>query len=507
MPSFALTDDNAGVLVDIVTKLDGLPLAIELAAARVRILPVEALRARLADRLGILVGGPRDRPARQQTLRGAIDWSYDLLDERDRLLFERFAVFMGGACLAQAEMVCGPSAELGRDVLDGLASLAEKSLLRPVPGSETEPRFAMLATIREYAIERLESSGTAGEMRQRHAEEYLGLVEASAGALTGTDSRRWLDRLELDHDNLRVALEWAEENDPSIALRLVVALWRFWQVRGHLHEAKARSAKVLALPAIANEPVALQARAYGAAGSIAYWRGEFIDVHRFYGRALDLARRSGDRALLAEALFNHGFTPTPLGAHDPEYQARSSPYFLDAQAIYRELGDQRGVANASWALATAAISNRDWPAARRQIDEAHEAYRLLGDAFGIGWTLHELGLIATSDGDLDAAEEQFRAALELFRGATDVSALVILLLDFVNLARVRGEMDRFWRLGGAADGLRARTGTELAAATGGVFGLEVPVRPSDDPVAQRAWDEGMALSAQEAIALALHTAG
>ena len=161
-PDFRLDDTNAAAVADIVTRLDGLPLAIELAAARVRILAVETLRARLHERLAVLTGGPRDLPARQQTLRGAIDWSYDLLDEADRRLFERFAVFSGGASISHAESVCGAASDLGREVFDGLASLAEQSLIRPVPGTAEEPRFTMLATIREYASERLEASG-AGE--------------------------------------------------------------------------------------------------------------------------------------------------------------------------------------------------------------------------------------------------------------------------------------------------------------------------------------------------------
>ncbi|HEY8871104.1 MAG TPA: hypothetical protein VIM30_17175 [Candidatus Limnocylindrales bacterium] len=166
-PSFVLTDENAAAIADVVVRLDGLPLAIELAAARVRILPVEALRSRLGERLALLVGGSRDRPERQQTLRGAIDWSYDLLDAPDRRLFERDSVFAGGVCLSQAEEVCGPPSELGRDVLDGLSSLVDASLIRPSPESETEPRFAMLATIRDYALGRLDSSGEAESIGRR----------------------------------------------------------------------------------------------------------------------------------------------------------------------------------------------------------------------------------------------------------------------------------------------------------------------------------------------------
>jgi predicted ATPase/class 3 adenylate cyclase len=185
-PDFRLTDENAGAVVDIVRRLDGLPLAIELSAARTRVLSVQALAERLDQPLAMLTGGARDRPARQQTLRRTIDWSYELLEQADRTLFERFSVFASGACLVEAEPVCGPPAELGEEVLDGLVSLSEKSLMRPVPRAMEEPRFAMLATIREYAADRLAGRPDAEALRRRHAEAYLALVEGAATAPPGS---------------------------------------------------------------------------------------------------------------------------------------------------------------------------------------------------------------------------------------------------------------------------------------------------------------------------------
>jgi predicted ATPase/class 3 adenylate cyclase len=273
--SFMLDERNVDSVVDIVRRLDGLPLAIELAAARVRILPVDDLRRRLDSRLVTLTGGARDLPARQQTLRGAIDWSYDLLEEQDRRLFERFAVFSGGAFLTEIETVCGPAAELGQEVLDGLASLAEKSLLRGGLAGVEEPRFTMLATIREYAVERASQSAQLDELAQRHAAAYLELLESCQAQLTGAHGGRWLDRLEQDHDNLRAALdEIIERPDVGAAMRFVVAAWRYWQRRGYLYEARERVTAVAAMAGADEQPPAMRARALGAAGSICYWQGE-----------------------------------------------------------------------------------------------------------------------------------------------------------------------------------------------------------------------------------------
>jgi predicted ATPase/class 3 adenylate cyclase len=244
-PDFRLTDENAATVVDIVRRLDGLPLAIELAAARTRVLSVQALAERLDRSLAMLTGGARDLPDRQQTLRGTIDWSYELLEQADRALFERFSVFASGACLIEAEPVCGPPAELGEEALDGLVSLSEKSLMRPVPRAVEDPRFAMLATIREYATDRLAGRSDAEALRRRHAVAYLALVEDAAPHLVGPRQRRLLDRLEQDHDNLRVALDWAvERGEAGVALRLLVGIWRFCQIRGYLTEGWERARRI-----------------------------------------------------------------------------------------------------------------------------------------------------------------------------------------------------------------------------------------------------------------------
>ena len=502
-PSFALTDSNAATVADIVLRLDGLPLAIELAAARVKILPVEALRNRLDARLSVLTGGARDLPGRQQTIRGAIDWSYDLLEVPDRTLFARFSVFAAGACLSQAEEVCGPPSELDQDVLDGLGSLVEKSLARPVPGSETEPRFAMLATIREYAMERLVASEDADAIHRRHTAAFLALAESSASELTGPSGRRWLDRLELDHDNLRASIDRAiDRSDVETALRFLAALWRFWQIRGHLHEAQDRAGRILALPGVAEQPATLRARALGGAGSIAYWRGDAADIKRLYTLALDAARKSDDKAVLAESLYNYSFSV------NTDEWLKTSQFLPDEESvaealeIYRGLGDERGIANTSWALGLGAITARDWDAGRRYIGDALRSYRAVSDSFGSGWALFELSLIETGAGNLDEAEARVREAIELFSDVADLSAIVFMLFDLYEIARRKGDAVRSVRLAAAGDALRQRTGTDLAL-VGPWPDLEIPSRPTDGADLERAWDEGARMTAEQALDYAL----
>ena len=216
-----------------------MPLAIELAAARVRVLPPGQLLTRLDQRLKLLTGGNRDLPARQQTLRAAIEWSHDLLDPDEQALFARLAVFSGGCTFEAAEAVCGDAGDLALDVLDGLDSLTQKSLLRPEDGADGESRFTMLETIREYGLERLDATGDADTVRRAHADYFLTLAETAEPQLTSSDQVAWLNRLGAEHDNFRSALGWLEQGDEvDTRLRIVAALWRFWWMRGHSAEGR-----------------------------------------------------------------------------------------------------------------------------------------------------------------------------------------------------------------------------------------------------------------------------
>jgi predicted ATPase len=270
-PGFALDPENAAAVAAICTALDGLPLAIELAAARVRLLSPQAILERLGTRLSLLTGGPRDRPERQRTLRGAVQWSHDLLDPDGQALFRRLAAFVGGWSLEAAEVVCSPEGGDGLDTLEALDALVQHSLARR-DHEATEPRFRMLQTIREFGLERLAASGEEAEIRERHAQFFLTLAEEAAGELTGPGQAAWLDRLTCEHDNLRGALQWSVDADRAeIGLRIAAAISRFWQLRNHLSEGEARLTELLATPSAA---AASPARAAGADAltSIVYWR-------------------------------------------------------------------------------------------------------------------------------------------------------------------------------------------------------------------------------------------
>ncbi len=304
-PDFRITNENAPAVAEICARLDGLPLAIELAAARVRLLSPQAILTRLERRLGLLSGGARDLPERQQTLRGAIGWSHDLLDPVQQALFARLSVFVGGCSLPSAQTICDPAGELGVDVLDVLSALVDQSLVRQEDRTG-EPRFRMLETVREFAAEQLDARGEATSTRARHAGHFLSVAEAAAPHLTGVDRARWLDLLEGDHDNFRAAIAWSiEVGDAVTGCRLLAALWRFWQTRNHLVEGAGRADAILTLPGLV--PPAIRARAHEAAGGIAWWSGDMARVQREYEEAVRLAREVGEPRLLADALYNLSF--------------------------------------------------------------------------------------------------------------------------------------------------------------------------------------------------------
>ncbi len=503
-PSFMITDENAAQIVDIVRRLDGLPLAIELAAARTRVLPVSAIQARLGQHLSLLTGGARDLPVRQQTLRGAIDWSYDLLEGPDQRLFERFSVHSGGAFLTQADSVCGPSTELGEDVLDGLSSLADKSLLKPQFGSGTDPRFVMLATIRDYAHERLAAGADYQELARRHAQAYLELLEGVSGGLTGRDSGTLNDRLELDHDNLRMALDWGlVANDVEYCLRFLIAVWRFWQTRGHLVEGRKRIERIMELPGIADQRSDFLARAFEAAGGTAYWQGDTRAAHRFYVAGLDAARRSGDETLIARATYNFGFAALDQDQPTDELYAEGERSFVESLRLFTALDDEKGIADASWALAIAnAAASNDRAVAIRHAEEALARYRQLGDPFGTGWAAYMTGSLRSRDEDLDSVEPYFREALEIFAAARDASGITLVLVAFALVAHRRRQTERVNRLGAAIERLRAETGAGLVDAPLEFIEYSIPERPSDE-VGRKQWDEGARLTTEAAVAYAL----
>ncbi|HEX5040796.1 MAG TPA: adenylate/guanylate cyclase domain-containing protein [Candidatus Limnocylindria bacterium] len=510
-PAFEVTNENAPAVAEICVRLDGLPLAIELAAARIRILAPQAMLGRLSDRLGLLSGGSRDLPERQQTLRGAIGWSHELLDDTDRALFAGLSVFVGGAALAQIERVCGD--EITGEVLDTLASLVEKSLLRQTDGADGEPRFTMLETIREFAEERSIERGRREVLRRAHAQAFADFASEAAGQVMGHDKRAWLDRLEDEHDNLRAAIGWAiETGEAELALRVTASLWRFWQMRGYLAEALERLEAVLAMPG-AGDHAELRADALDAVAGVTYWQADAERSRAYYEQEIELRRALGDRAGLAQALYGISFTWSirhPLEI-DPAASRMAVQTLDQALEIFRELRDEGGIGRCEWALANIQYSDGNVAEAVEHARRALEVFERMGDDFMIGWSTFTvaLGAIAEdiqsgagSQAKRDEARDWLKRSLQIFSEAQDVSGYT-LVIDTLGLVAYRsGDTLRGARLSGAVRNLERITGTGLNFWNRGVLDYE-PEIVYAAPELMAAVAEGEAWSLEEAVAYAL----
>ena len=495
-PDFYATNENAPAIAGICERVDGLPLAIELAAARIKLFSPQALYSRLEKSFSALGVGARDLPSRQQTLTGAIAWSYDMLDAPGRRLLARFSVFARGAGLEQAGAVCGPAEEVGGDVVTGLDELADQSLLRRVPDVE-EPRLLMLQTIREFGAERLQESGEAEVIRDRHAEAFAAMAEEVEGRLLGSERKAQLDRLARDHDNLRAALDWCiSGHRTELALRLASAMWRFWQMRGHLHEGRSRIEAVLDLPGVDKHPAAHR-RALEAAGGIAYWQADMHAAQAWYDDCLVLTRATGDKNAIANAIYNDSF-PLVVGRTD---MARALPLLDEALGLFRELDDAPGIARCLWGIGNVHHFLQDYDAAVPPLEESIELFRKLGQGFGLGWSLHTRALVAINLGDPTTAQPLVTEALGLFSKAGDVSGIMILLDDSAQIARLREQRLRSLRLAGAAAGMQARSGAQLATLANAIGGR--PVAVAEDAEERKAFEAGQAMTPEDAVAYAL----
>ncbi len=499
-PDFMVTAENAAAVAEICYRLDGLPLAIELAAARVKLLSPQAMLPRLKKGLDLLASSSPDRTDRQRTLRGAIAWSYDLLDEGLQRLFARSGVFVAGAMLGELEAVCGPATEIGGDVLDRTSELLDNSLIRQLEAG-SEPRFRMLVTIREFALEKLTASGEDATIRDRHLAAYLDLAERAAPQLQGNDQRRWLDLVELEHDNMRAALEHAiVAANAEAASRLLFALWRFWQVRGYLREGMLFAERVLAgtVPDASS-----RLRALESAGGLAYWLGDIGATERYYREAYELAGSLGAEAERAKNAYNLSFAYMFAG---PSEHPKAFALLEEALAIFRKGGDRASIGRTAWALGSLYSegpdkTHEDFLKATRFAHEALAEHRALGNRFDIAWDLYGTGLAALKLGELDNSERDWREALQMFADAGDTSGVVLNLSNFAELAKARGDLERLYTLVGATAALSERTGVGLATLFGVTEGrtLATDVPPTHRP----AFDRGFAMKTDEAIAFAL----
>ncbi|HZA84692.1 MAG TPA: AAA family ATPase, partial [Actinomycetes bacterium] len=497
-PRFALTERNAPVVAEITSRLDGLPLAIELAATRTKVLAPEQILSRLERRLSILTSGSRSLPERQRTLRAAIAWSYDLLDPVERRLFARLAVFAGGWTFESAEAVCDPEG-LGLDALDGLSSLVDKSLVRTTDPSGGPARFSMLETIREFAQEQLEAGDDHEPVRRRHAEHFLGLAVEAEPHLTADDQGEWLDRCDAEHANLRAALRWAiDAGDAAAAQAAAGALWRFWQQRGHLAEGRRWLEEVLAMPA-GQARTAARAKALTGAGGIAWWTDQRAARAR-YEEALDIERELGDPARLAEALYNQAF------ALAREHDLDAAGRLLDESlALFRQVGDERGVTKVLVMLVVPDATAGAWDRVVARIEEVAAISRRLGDRLDLAYLLVWLAFASGRAGRPEDARATALEALELFREVDDATGMALAFLDLAFLLTWEGRHTDAVRMAGASQSQRDRAGGGPTPGFGGMLEGD-PVADAgahlSEEAVKRAWQEGLAMPVQAAVALA-----
>jgi predicted ATPase/DNA-binding XRE family transcriptional regulator len=468
---FTVTDENAPSIAEVCCLLDGVPLAIELAAARVRLFPPQALLAHLDKRLTFLTGGPHDLPARQQTLRNTLDWSYDLLDAGEKMLFARLSVFVGGCTLEAVQTVCNADDELPFDVADGVAALLEKSLLQQEQGVSCEPRFRMLETTREFALERLEASGEAEALRRRHAEYFLMLAETAEPELCRAEQLTWLQRLEQEHHNFRSALAWSQTSAAGveIGLRLAGALGRFWQMRNHQSEGYAWLASILARPMA--EPSVERAKALNAAGFLVV---SLAQAKMLFEEALAIGRALGNTICIADAL--RGLETTipltdaalrqalleeslalcqalgdtwrsAMALDRLGFLARSQGDFGRAierceqsLTLFRQLGDRWGSVSSSYILIAARAGiTHNYDELRPQINAIITQWRELGDKQSCAGALNDLGEHARFLGDYASAARYYAEGLALFQELGNRPFIALVLCNQGYLAHNQGD--------------------------------------------------------------------
>jgi predicted ATPase len=462
-PDFQVTNENAPAVAGIAARLHGMPLAIELAAARVKLLAPEAILERLEHQLGVLAAGARDLPERQQTLRGAIAWSHELLDEGQRRLFGRLSVFVGGCELDSAEAICGPAAELaGLDVLDGLMALADQSLVR-AETVDGETRFRMLDTIREFAAERLTESGEREEIERRHAETFLALAQRLTPLLSGDDQRRWLGRLERDHDNIRAVIDRSTASgDARTAIGLGFAMWRYWQKRGHLAEARRRLQAIADAPWSRDDPV-LRAHLMEALGGVAWWGADLATMAPAYREALEIWERLGDQKELANALYNSSFEYAVTG--DPRTGDPDRVGFgrvERALEIATAIGDDHGRGNILWGRGNYRYFNDENDRGMEDFEAARDIFERVGDRTMLAWSHHMLGTALIKVRDVAGARANVERSLRLFHQYGDVAGITLSLDDFAAIAVAEDDLPRAARLWGAARALSSAGGVGLA---------------------------------------------
>jgi predicted ATPase len=490
--------ESAATIAAICDRLDGLPLAIELAAARVKLLPPPALLERLGKGLDLLSARGDHVPERQRTLRAAIDWSYRLLGDRDAELFRHLAVFSGGWTIDAVEAVCG-NAE--RDVLERLESLLDHNLVRRIRDEDGERRFAMLTTIRDYAREKLEAAGEAEAARFRHATWYS-TSAADAGAklrASGPEFGRLLARLEREHDNLRAALTWAHGRGQSeLLLSLCGALWLFWYVHNHVREGARWLEVAVAIPT--SQPSAIRARVLQGASVFAGLRGDLQRAERLTAESLAVYQKLGDRQGTAFLLRDSGVAAARRG----DFTAANS-FYEESAALFREFGDRRALAIVISNLGDLAFRQGDVVSAKAFCGESLALQREIGTTFDIIISLQNLAFAALHEGDIEDAQAGLEESLLLAHDLDATSSIGYALEGLGAVAAAQADWERAARLLGRADAIRVSTEAELEAGEQMIHDRTLSALRdacSGDELAA-AMSAGASLTDDEAIGLAL----
>ncbi len=542
-PDFEITSENAAAVQEICLRLDGLPLAIELAAARTKVLSPRAILDRLQSRLQLLTGGALDLPERQQTLRKTIDWSHGLLNDAEQKLFRRLSVFVGGCTFEGAEAVCNTRRDLGVDLFEGLSSLVHKNLIQRMDRVQSQPRFAMLETIREYAHECLVASGEESATRRAHAAYSLVLAEEGNSDLSPGERAHWLRQCDVEIDNFRFALDWLfHTRDVNWSLRLCAALFRFWEMREHLTEGRSRLEAVLRLAG--TERPKERARVALFLGALSTAQGDFPAAEHFLALSLSLHEELGDELGIALSLNAMAVSKRDRG----DYSGAQS-YFERSLACWRMLSDRLAIARCLHNLANVVEVRGDYPRARWALCEATEIFDELGDRSGAAWSINQQGDIARATGDLAAARgfyqralanfrevgdawgsarsltdlgyidcEQgdhlaahasYREALELFAGLGHRRGIARAMEGYACLALARGHAARALKLAAAAGRLRRLIGAPLPQAEQDK--LDRTLLPAWQVLGaldgKALWSEGSAMSLETAIEFAMEEPG
>ena len=453
-PSFQLTPTNMLTIAEICVRLDGLPLAIELAAARIKMLSPAALLGFLSHRLQILTRGARDLPARQQTLRNTLQWSYDLLNPLEQRLFRRLSVFVGGLTLEAAEAVCYDTQQEASFTLDEISSLLDKSLVLQVE-QEREPRFTMLLTVREYGLECLQNRGEHERIQRAHALYYLALAERAELEYFGAHSAAVLDQLELEYENLRTALTWlVESEERELALYLSATLWWYWYARGHLSEGRQWFERLL--PGSERVNASVRAKALKSAGWIAFQQKDFDHAETLLREGLEVYRLLGDKQNIATSLYRLGLVALGRGNY-----SLAQALTEDALSLYYQVGSKEGIADSLIVLSYAAIEQGEYSRAREQVEQGLLLFREIGDQWAMTYTLLGLARVVLLQGDAVTAQTLTEESLTISIELGNLGGIASCLEQLAEISAAQEQLIWAVLLWGAAEHLRETTAISL----------------------------------------------